>query len=65
MISLILKDLQERKNGSPPSSPDLNPTENLWSIVNMKLYEGGKQYDSKVDLWKAIMKTMSEIESSE
>ncbi|CAI9725045.1 Hypothetical predicted protein [Octopus vulgaris] len=30
----------------PPSSPDLNPIENL--------YEGGKQYNSKVELWDAI-----------
>ena len=25
-----------------PSSPDLNPTENLWSIIKTELYEGGK-----------------------
>lgn len=24
-------------------SPDLNPIENLWSIVKMKLYKGGKR----------------------
>ena len=38
----------------PPSSSDLNPIENLWSIVQMKLYESSKQYNSKVDLWKAV-----------
>ena len=26
----------------PPSCLDLNPIKNLWSIVKMKLYEGGK-----------------------
>ena len=31
----------------------------------MKLYEGGKQYNSKADLWEAIKTTMSEIESAE
>ena len=27
----------------------------------MKLYEGGKQYNSKTDLWEAIKTTMSEV----
>ena len=35
---------------------------NLWSIVKLKLYSGGKQYNSKVDLWEAIKTTMFEIE---
>ena len=26
----------------PPQNSDLNPIENLWSIVKMKLYEDGK-----------------------
>ena len=30
-----------------PSSPDLNPIKNLWSIVKIKLYEASKQYNSK------------------
>ena len=34
----------------PPSSLDLNPIENLWSIVKMKLYQGDKQYNSTADL---------------
>ena len=41
---------------------DLNLTENLWSIVKRKLYENGKQYNSKTDLWKAIKSNMSKIE---
>ena len=48
-----------------PSSPVLNPNENKWSIVKMELYEGGKQYDSKADLWEAIKTTMIETEPSE
>ena len=28
----------------------------------MKLYEGGKQYNSKTNLWKAIKTNMTEIE---
>ena len=31
----------------PPSSPDLNPTENLWSILKQKIYEGGRKFTSK------------------
>ena len=42
------------------SSSDLNPIENLWSIL-MKLYEDGKQYNCKADLWEAIKTTMSQI----
>ena len=39
--------------------------QNLWSLVKMKLFEGGKQHDSKADLWKAIKTTMSEIDPAE
>ncbi|XP_014780265.1 uncharacterized protein LOC106876286 [Octopus bimaculoides] len=37
-----------------PSSPDLNSVENPRSIIKQKLYEGGKQYNSKVELWDTI-----------
>ena len=47
---------------SPPAGPDLNPIENLWLIVKMKLYEGGKQYKSKANLWETIKPAKSEIE---
>ena len=40
----------EKIMGWPFSSIDLNPIENLWSIVKMKLYEGGKQYNNEADL---------------
>ena len=33
-----------------PQSPDKILIENLWSIVKMESYEGGKQYNSKADL---------------
>lgn len=38
----------------PPCSPDLNPIENLWSIIKQSVYASGKQYGSKDNLWKAI-----------
>ena len=46
----------------PSLSPDLNPIKNLWSIVKIKLYKGGKEYNSKAELWKVIKTTMSEME---
>ena len=46
----------------PALSPDLNPIENLWGIVARQLYCQGKQYDSKVSLIRAIMKSWSEID---
>ena len=49
----------------PLSSLDLNPIENLCSIVKMKLYEGGKQYNNKADLCVAIKTAMSEIKLAE
>ena len=32
-----------------PSNPDVNSIKNLWSIVNIKLYERSKQYNREVD----------------
>ena len=46
----------------PASSPDLNPIENLWSIIAWQVYGQGKQYDSKVSLTGAIVKSWSEID---
>ena len=33
----------------PPLSTDLSPIENLWLIIEIKLYEIAKQYNSKRD----------------
>ena len=46
----------------PALSPDLNPIENLWGIVARQVYGQGKQYNSKVSLTGAIMKSWSEID---
>ena len=54
----------EKKMEWPPTSPDMNPIENLWSFEKMKLYEGGKQYNSKADQWIANT-TMLETELAE
>ena len=42
----------------PLSKPNLNPIENLWSIVKIKLF-------CKTDLWEVIKTTMSEIKPTE
>lgn len=49
----------------PPSSPDLNAIENLWPVLKMKLYDGGKQYNAKADLLEAIKSNMSDTEPTE
>lgn len=52
----------EKKMEQPPSKPDLNPNENLWPTLKMKLYEANTQYKSKADLGGTIKTTMTEIE---
>ena len=46
----------------PAFSPYLNPIENLRGRVARQFYGQGKQYDSKVSLTGAIMKSWSEID---
>ena len=48
----------------PPNSPDLNPIENLWSIIKRQVYVDGKQYSSKMDLWMAIKESAACIPKS-
>jgi transposase len=48
----------------PPNSPDLNPIENLWSIIKRHVYVNGKQYSSKDDLWMAIKESAATIPKS-
>lgn len=45
----------------PPYSPDLNIMENVWGWLARKVYEGGKQYDSKEALKDAIKEAWRSI----
>ena len=46
----------------PPSSPDLNPIENLWGIIKADVYRGNKQFTHKNDLWNSIVDSCRKIE---
>ena len=45
----------------PPQSPDLNSIENLWSIIKRKVYEKGRQFGNKKELWERILEVSSQI----
>lgn len=47
----------------PPCSPDLNPIENLWSIIKRSVYDGGRQFTSKQQLWKGILSSCETIKA--
>ncbi|GMF33884.1 unnamed protein product [Phytophthora fragariaefolia] len=38
----------------PSNSPDLNPIENLWSIMSRRVYRNGRQFDRVSDLKAAL-----------
>ncbi|CAJ0964269.1 unnamed protein product [Ranitomeya imitator] len=39
----------------PPCSPDLNPIENLWSLIKCEIYREGKQSTSRNSVWEAVV----------
>ena len=49
----------------PPCSPDLNPIENLWSIIKRKVYESNQQYTNLEDLWGKIAEVSKKIKPEE
>ena len=49
----------------PPQSPDLNPIENLWSIIKRRVYPGDKQYSNKTELWEAIKNVCATLKPAE
>lgn len=45
----------------PARSPDLNPIENLWGILSRRVYANGKQYQSIIELKRAIRREWAGI----
>ena len=45
----------------PPQSSDLNPIENLWSIIKRKIYGKGRQFGNKREFWEKISEVSSQI----
>lgn len=58
-----LKD--ERIMTWPPSSPDLNPIENLWSLVKWTIYGEGKQYTSLTSVWEAVVAAAQKVDGQQ
>ena len=48
----------------PPNSADLNPIENLWSIIKQDIYRDGRQFSSKDALWRSIEEAAEAVPSS-
>ncbi|KAG0817752.1 hypothetical protein G6F16_012601 [Rhizopus arrhizus] len=49
----------------PPHSPDLNPIENLWSILKRRLLQYEKQPDGMLELWSRIENVWESITQNE
>ena len=49
----------------PPFSPDLNPIENLWSLLKRRVYTGNTQFLNKIDLWNKIKHESSKISAED
>lgn len=45
-----------------PSSPDLEPKENIWSVLKKKIYVEARQFAFKDQLWFAIITAATDIE---
>ena len=45
----------------PPLGPDLNPVENLWADMSIKIYRDGKQFNNIQDLHSLILVAWSSI----
>ena len=46
----------------PACSPDLNPIENYWSALKMKIYASGKQYSNRDELWQGILTACGQLD---
>lgn len=63
---LARKGLKEEKLMTwPPCSPDLNPIENLWSIMKCEIYKEGKQYTSLNSVWEAVVAAARNVDGEQ
>lgn len=47
----------------PPSSPDLNPIENLWVLLKRVFYGEGKiEYTSLNSVWEAVVAAAQKVD---
>lgn len=46
----------------PSRSPDLNPMENLWSVLAHRVYSNGKQYSTLDELEESVYRCWNSIE---
>ena len=47
----------------PSLSPDLNPMENVWSILSQRVYCNGRQFETKEKLIETIKTCWERIEN--
>lgn len=48
-----------------PSSPDLNPIENFWTLLKQDIYSGGKRYTSLNSVWDAVVAAAQKADSEQ
>ena len=49
----------------PPNSPDLNPMENMWAIIQRIVYSNRRQFTSLNDHWNAVKEVSGSITPTE
>lgn len=56
-----LNDFSVSQLPFPPRSPDLNPVENLWSMLSRHIYHNGRHFDTVTRLREAILAAWNNI----